>query len=820
GPYQLDLSKRVLSRNGETISLTPKATEILVMLVTNAGQLVERDELLRQVWPDTFVEEANLSQNIFLLRRALGDERAGPRFIETVARRGYRFIADVNVVGGNGQRDLEPNAASMAPRPVVAVLPFLNTTGDSELEYLADGVTDNLINNLSRVSQLRVMSHSSIGRYKAKTVDPQQVGKDLGASAVLVGRIHSRRSAIGVSVELVEVSTGWQLWGASFDSDSKDLLEIQDAITRHVLATLKLKLTGEEERQITARYTENAEAYQSYLEGRYHWSRYTRKGIEKAIGHFRTAIELDPNYALAYAAIVDCYLRLATNYLPPEDDVPSCVENPIAEPNASSKDESEQRVKLRFEWDWKGVERELRRANELKTNYPTAHQWYAAYHISEQLYEESLRKNTRNQSAISVRDAGSLPRQIVSLELTPSEQVQVYCAISREQIDVGNYEAACRILRPWWSYGVWPRLAELNQQTCADLLLTAGELAGCVASTRQLPQGQRHGEGLLNGSIALFEQLGFCRRAAEARIELALCYYRQGLFDIGRSNLIRVLDEVSDADWELRSLALIRLASLERHAGKLRDALARLTEASAVVKLSGPWATSRSHLELASTYKDLAVSEDVTDYFDEAKLFYLRALHEFEAIGHHRYVAAVENNIGFLLLSFGAHEEAIEHLLHSRRLFECLSDSVRGAQVNDTLARLYLQMKQYAIAQELIEHAVKTLELTDSEALLAEALIIKGITSKHLGRSSEAKNSFAAAYKVAERCGDKEGAGRALLVMYEEMSECLEEVEEDHISQKLKALFVDTQQTTLQNRVKRAIAQITLNQQRNESKVV
>src|SRR6185369_13893602 len=138
--------------------------------------------------------------------------------------------------------------------------------------------------------------------------------------------------------------------------------------------------------------TENAEAYQSYLEGRHHWSRYTRSGIERAIGHFRNAIELDANYALAYAGIIDCYLRLATNYLPPEDDLPAMADDSAYQPEPGPG-EPDPRVKLRFEWDWKGAERELRRANELQTNYPTAPQWYAAYKTSEGLYE-NLRKDS------------------------------------------------------------------------------------------------------------------------------------------------------------------------------------------------------------------------------------------------------------------------------------------------------------------------------------------------------------------------------------------------------------------------------------------
>ena len=811
GPYRFDPGERVLTRAGDTISLTPKAIHILLLLVTNAGQLVEKDELLREVWPDTFVEESNLSQNIFILRRALGDERAGPKYIETVVRRGYRFVAPVRVVGGNGNHDSEMLApVEVSQCPVIAVLPFINATTDLSVEYLADGVTDNIINNLSRVSKLRVMSRSAVFRYRMKEFDPQQIGIQLGATAVLVGKINSRPAGIAISVELVETATGWLLWGDSFDCESKGILEIQDAITRELLATLELQLTGDEEKRVTARYTENAEAYQAYLEGRYHWSRYTRKGIEKAIGHFRHAIDLDPNYALAYAGIVDCYLRLATNYLPPEDDVPGSESEKHYKPEAG--DESEQRIKLRFEWDWKGAERELRRANELKTDYPSPHQWYAAYRTSQRLYEEScLAKNVQWHSKPDVnggRMRKALPAHIASLELTSSEQVQVYCTISREQIDAGNYDAACRVLRDWWVFGDWPKLDGLNQQCCADLLLTVGELAGSVASTRQLPRGQKHGEELLNGSIALFEQLGFRRRAAEGRIELALCYYRQGLFDVGRSTLIRVLGDLSDESWELRSLALIRLASLERHAGRLKDALARLMEATAIVELSGPWATGRCHLELASTYKDLAISEEVASYFEQAKNFYFEALYEFEAVGHHRYVAAVENNMGFLLLTLGAHAESENHLLRSRRLFDSFSDIVRGAQVNETLARLYIETKQYTVAQEVIERAVETLELTDGEALLAEAFTTNGVVAARLGQHSNAKKSFEAAHRVAERCGDYEGAGRALLILLEEMGDHLEQTEKIEVPQKLKALFAMSQQPAVQARVKKSIAKL------------
>src|SRR5689334_3578334 len=619
GPYQFDLSNRELKRAGETVALTRKATEILILLLANAGHVVEKEELLREVWPNTFVEEANLAQHVFTLRKALGDERAVPRYIETVTRRGYRFLGTVRVVeadnnhsvnGLSGVHLSQERTAQVNYRPVVAVLPFINVMGDPELEYLVQGITDNIITNLSRTSKLHVMSRSAVLRYKTKPVDPQQAGRDLGAHVVLVGKINRRASHSLIDVELVDGSTGWLLWGESFDSEEKDLLEVQEVITRQIVATLKLQLSGDEEKQITTRYTENAEAYQSYLEGRHHWSRYTRSGIERAIGHFHNAIEFDANYALAYAGIIDCYLRLATNYLPPEDDVPATEEEAYQlEPGAG---ESDPRVKLRFEWDWKGAERELRRANELQTNYPTAPQWYAAYKTSKELYGLNVVGDHDKSSNRVEYGSGYKPiaSQIASFDLTSSEQIQVYCTVSREQIDAGNYEAASRILRPWWQFGNWPNLEGLNQRSCADLLFTTGELAGFVASTQQILRGQRHGEELLIGSITLFNQLGLKRRAAEGRIELALCYYRQGLFDIGRSILVQVLSGLNTDDAELRSLALIRLASLERHAGRLVDALDRLNEATELVKVSGPWATGRRHLELASTYLDLSIAEE------------------------------------------------------------------------------------------------------------------------------------------------------------------------------------------------------------------
>ncbi len=925
GPYRFCLAQRALTRDGEPISLTPKAFEILMRLVVNAGQLLEKDDLLKEVWPDTFVEEANLTQYIFTLRRALGDERSGPRYIETVSRRGYRFVADVRVCDveapsptATAEPETQPGAETdevVSPPPVVAVLPFFNETGDEGLEYLAEGVTDNLINNLSRVSKLRVMSRSAVFRRNARAVDPQQFGKELGATAVLVGKITSRPTALGIvghglgvtpnvgatpgvgvtpgraktpdmgvnsevvsdteeahrglrsevgsvkavdrtasatvggggsapasdaqpvggvrsapasdaqpvgrgasalggrmravvaiSVELVDVATGWLIWGESFDCESRDLLQIQDAITRQLLVNLKLKLTGEEEKRVTARYTENAQAYQAYLEGRYHWSRYTRKGIETAIKNFRRAIELDSNYALAYAAIVDCYLRLATNYLPPEEEIRWLPNDPFLKLSVSIADQPDQRIKLRFKWDWKGVERELRRANELKTNYPSIYQWHVAYQLSKQLYGESLRRSrSRSNLKANLKSDSKLAPQIPSSKLTPAEEIQILCSIARDQMAIGNYEAATLILREWAVIGKWPKLAYLNAYAAADLLFTSGTLFGFMAGSKPVLHGHRHAEALLNGSLALFEHLGVKSRVVEARVELTRCYYRQGLLEIARQTGSAALSELPADEMELKTLALITLGVVERDLGLLHKSLINLREAASI-EVAGCLITGRCHIDLATTLKDLALAEENENYLTEAKNLFLRALYESEALGHHRNVASVENNIGFLLLNVRSYQESEPHLLRACRVFESLGDTVRESQVNDTLARLYIEMGQHNRAQKAIHKAVAALELTDSEALLVEALTTQGRVASKMGNYGNAKKSFEAAQKVAERCGDHQGACRALLSLLEELKGSLDVDERIQIGTELRGLLPRVQQLSIATRIEEHFA--------------
>ena len=594
---------------------------------------------------------------------------------------------------------------------------------------------------------------------------------------------------------------------SNFECALSDIVEIQHEIVRQITTSLKLTLTGDEERRITARYTDNSDAYQAYLEGRFHWSRYTREGIERAIIYFCRAIELDPNYALAYSAVIDCYLRLITNYLPPEakiavtpksDPVSRKQEPPEDGPSSLSID-SESKVKLRHEWDWKGAERELRRANELKAYYPSAHQWYAAFLFVRQMYQVASKHDLRDSAHTDV----VFPPKVQSGTLTPSEEVQVLCTIAREQIGVGSFEAARLLLERWLPKIGWPKLTHLDSNTAADLLFTLGQLIGFLSITGQIVKGHKRAESYLSGSIAILEQSGSKVPAAEARIELARCYFREGLFDDARELLTFALKELPDEETELRSLGLSIFGCVEREAGRFHESLMKFEDAAAG---AGQLVAGHRHLQMATTLKELANLESKETYYREAEAHFQQALCEFEAIGNHRNVAAAENNLGYFLLCSGAYKESEDHLLHALKLFQAFSDEVRVAQVNETLTHLYIAQNNLPRAKKTIDKAVRSLERSDGSGPLAEALITKGIVESRQGNYAEARKSFESGHTVAERCGDGYGAGRALLTMLEELGNQLMEDDKAFLITRLTKFLKQRQHTLLLTRLTKLLS--------------
>jgi serine/threonine protein kinase/tetratricopeptide (TPR) repeat protein len=268
------------------------------------------------------------------------------------------------------------------PIDSLAVLPFTNASRDPTAEYLSDGITESLINSFSQLPQLRVLPRTTVFVYKGK--DPLKAGRDLGVRAVLTGGVLQQGDSLVVQAELTDVKRGSQMWGKRFQEKFSDAFAVQEGIAREISQSLRLKLTGEEEKRLARRYTENAEAYDLYLKGRYYWNKRTGESIGKSIQFFQSAIEKDPNYAPAYAGLADSFHLIAFYGAgPPKEFMPKAreaatralqIDEKMAEAHTLLAD-----YRYLFDWDWPGAEREFRRAIELNPNYPTARQWYANY---------------------------------------------------------------------------------------------------------------------------------------------------------------------------------------------------------------------------------------------------------------------------------------------------------------------------------------------------------------------------------------------------------------------------------------------------------
>jgi TolB-like protein/Tfp pilus assembly protein PilF len=269
----------------------------------------------------------------------------------------------------------------------IAVLPFENASNEPNTEYLSEGISEALINSLSELQQLRVIARPTAFRYKGKDVDPRQVGRELGVTAVLTGKVRQMQDALNVQVDLVDALTGAQIWGAGYDRNIADLVAVKQAIAQEITAKLKLKLSGEEQRLLVKRDSTNAEAYQFYLRGRYFWNKRTSDGIKQAIEYFQQSVERDPNFALGYVGLADSYIGLTFyNFAAPHETMPKAKEsaikalaldNTLAEAHTTLA-----HVLMNYDWNWSEAEKEFKRSIELKPDYATAHQWYAIHYLT------------------------------------------------------------------------------------------------------------------------------------------------------------------------------------------------------------------------------------------------------------------------------------------------------------------------------------------------------------------------------------------------------------------------------------------------------
>ena len=297
----------------------------------------------------------------------------------------------------------------------IAVLPFENTGGDPDAEYLSDGITESLIGKLSRLPGLKVMARSTVFRYKGPDVDPLAAGKELNVGAVLTGRVAQRGGTLVIGAELVNVADGTQLWGEQFNRPVADIFAIQEDIAREIAGQLRLQLTPEEDSVLTERGTENTEAYQFYLQGRYHWNRRTETDLRKGLEYFERAVELDPNYALAHVGVAESYLVMkGWGFMQSSEAIPlvrAALERALALDDRLAAAHVGLASIKELEYDWAGAEQEYLRAFELNPNYASAHQWYGEFLAGQGRFEESIEALRRAREL----EPGSLIIQVTTM---------------------------------------------------------------------------------------------------------------------------------------------------------------------------------------------------------------------------------------------------------------------------------------------------------------------------------------------------------------------------------------------------------------------
>lgn len=390
GDFHLDVGKRLLlGRDGTPVSLTPKAYDTLAYLVEHVGTVLDKDELMRAVWPDTAVEENNLTQHISLLRRVLGEARGDHRYIATVPSRGYQFVAKVRMAATNRGKSAKESS--------IAVLPFVNVSGDPDYEYFSDGLAEELINALSRLEGVQVVARTSAFSFKGKQADVREIAKKLRVTLVLEGSVRRSGKRLRIIAQLINADDGCHLWSERYDREMemRDIFEVQDEITLAVVDALKLKLTGGERSGVLRHHTENVKAHELYLKGRFQLFRMSPSGIQSGMAYLQQAIEADPSDAHAQVGLAHAYRMYALSLeMPPNEVLPKAK---AAAEKAIELDRTlaEAHAVLAFnifwyEWAWGTAEKHFRRALELNPNSADAHWMYAHLRSNTGRHAEAL----------------------------------------------------------------------------------------------------------------------------------------------------------------------------------------------------------------------------------------------------------------------------------------------------------------------------------------------------------------------------------------------------------------------------------------------
>ena len=450
GAFEVDIRAGELRKQGLKIRLQEQPFQVLATLLESAGEVVGREDLRKKLWPgDTFVDfDHSLNNCVNKVRDALGDSATGPRFIETVARRGYRFVAPLEVIGDTSADISQSSAATPLPsapapsrrvrrprtivligvtlalaaiamwsagywrgrlrrpgelRPVrsLAVLPLENLSGDSSVDYLADSMTDQLITDLAGIHDLRVISRTSIMRFKGARRPLKQIAADLNVDAIVEGTLVRAGARVRIATQLIYGATEAHLWADTYEGDLGDVLALQRKAALAITQQIRIQITPQEKARLVNTSSVNAEAQDAYLRGRYFWNnKKTKEGLEKAITLFQQAVSLEPNYSLAYSGLADSYVLLGSrSFLPPKEAFSRAkteaikalaLDNTLAEAHSAPAFAG-----LYYDWDWADTEREFRRAIDLNSNYTNAHHWYSHFLIAMGRFDESLAESKR-----------------------------------------------------------------------------------------------------------------------------------------------------------------------------------------------------------------------------------------------------------------------------------------------------------------------------------------------------------------------------------------------------------------------------------------
>ncbi len=523
GPFRIDRSERLLLRDGQVVPLTPKVFDTLLVLAENSGHILTKDEVMKAVWPDTVVEETNLSKNISTLRKALGESSDNHPYIETIPWRGYRFVASVREVGEedaplifeertrkhvlikqNEISDVSParvgkarptsklktyllvagslalviavvvgvlflvpfrnQTSAIRPITSIAVLPLQNLSGDPSQDYFADGMTEELIGKLASISSLRVISRTSVMRYKAGGKSVPEIARELNVDAVLEGTVQRSEGRIRITTKLISAATDSTLWARDYERDLNDVLKLQSDIARAVADEIRIQVTPDERARLASASDINPQAHETYLLAQHYLSKNNEQDMTKAIEYFERTIQLAPDYAAAYAGLSAALLqrgwviKAGAIYQGVEAQARTAALKAITlDEQLAEAHTSLSRIKLLYDWNWGAAEHEVRRAVELDPGSVDAHIFYGHVLSFLRRDDEAIREgqfavqldplSSTAQSAMGQflfrarKYQDALPYQKRAVELEP-RNAEAYFRLGDLYVELGNYDQA------------------------------------------------------------------------------------------------------------------------------------------------------------------------------------------------------------------------------------------------------------------------------------------------------------------------------------------------------------------------------------------